>query len=690
MITLEDPDWSRLHHAYGPAEDTPGLLARLRGEDWEEAFGELFGSLVHQGGAYPATVAAVPFLVDLALDRAAPGRGGALWLLGACAQAIADRLPEGGRAALADVARRLLPLAADPDAEVRAAVYEIATHLVDATEVVPVLRARFEQEDDEQAAVALTRPLSRHGALDPAAVAARGNDAVLFAAAWCGVVDGRDLPGAVDHLVRLWPDHAGRYEGGASPALLVEAAGAAARPVLRRLREARAAAVDDLVDGWVALAGVSRAAADPALTGLLDLVGDARATTSAVRLVGALARVRPGAPERSPEVCDAVAGFAGGPVATGLPASAAVALFAARDRRWAAAARAVVAGCPREPVVADGAGGRRPFSAALLAARPVAWAADDLIDLAVAAIAAWPPAVAGWVAVLAELPPSEEVVRTLPAALPHAPERVCRLLARIAADHPAVLAAGWPVETPRVPDDDAAAWVATATALLGVGDGAFERVWRLADGDADLLAAWARHPSPAFHDTCLELLDGTARVSSPDRHCQLVAARLVAGAGDVARAWPTVRAVADAAGDPLTDAVALGHRLAASDADRRREWVELLGDIARNGRDSWAGPDPWAGAVAVQALQELGGIAPEEAVDLAVAGLRAAIAVGRVCHLAPVAGRVLRTALVARPDLRDRVAEVVAPLVGADTRFDDDIARDVDAVGALRAVLDGG
>lgn len=726
MPALEEPgcpvDWSLLHHAYGPAVDTPDLLERLRGGDWEEAFGDLYASLVHQGSTYPASVAALPFLVDIALDRAAPGRCGALWLLGACARAIADHFGTGpaegdplgreARAALADAARELLPLAADPDAEVRASVYEIAAHLVDdADEVVPLLRARFGLEDDGRAAVALMGPLSRHGALtgaDLADLAAGGRDAVLFAAAWSTVADRRDLPGAVDHLVRLWPDHAGRHregEEGSPPALLVGEAGPSALPVLRRLREAGAAAVDDLVDGWVALARISRAGADPALTGLLALAGDALAADSALRLVEALAQVRPGVPERSAEVCDAVAGFAGRPVATGLPASAAVALFDAGDARWAAAATAVVAGCPQEPAVTGGDGWRRPFSAALLGPpafrRPVAWAAGELLALADAAVVAWPRAAVGWVEVLAELPPTGQVVRTLAAALPHAPERACRLLVRIALDHPGVFTAelrervGAALREASPDDGEAVAWSATARAVLGLGDEAFERVWESAGGDeradADLLAAWARYPSPAFRATCLRLLDGTARASFPDRRCQLAAARAVADAGDAARAWPTVRAIADAAGDPLAAALALGNRLAARDAAHRRRWVELVGDIARTGRDSWDGPDHWASAVALEALQDLGGIDPEEAADRAVACLRAAIAVARVVHVAPVVARVLRTASAARPDLRDRVARAITPLVEADTRFaDEDIAADVRVPAVLGSVLDPG
>lgn len=61
-------DWSELSHAYGTAEDVPGLLRDLNSLDEEvrkTACSELFGSIWHQGTVYPATVKALPELVTL-------------------------------------------------------------------------------------------------------------------------------------------------------------------------------------------------------------------------------------------------------------------------------------------------------------------------------------------------------------------------------------------------------------------------------------------------------------------------------------------------------------------------------------------------------------------------------------------------------------------------------------------------
>ncbi|MFK3980674.1 HEAT repeat domain-containing protein [Micromonospora sp. NPDC050397] len=70
-------DWSTLEHAYGTAEDIPGLLGELASGDQETrhgAFGELLHSLVHQGTRYQASAYAVPALLDLVADPAQADR----------------------------------------------------------------------------------------------------------------------------------------------------------------------------------------------------------------------------------------------------------------------------------------------------------------------------------------------------------------------------------------------------------------------------------------------------------------------------------------------------------------------------------------------------------------------------------------------------------------------------------------
>ncbi|MFI0355560.1 hypothetical protein [Actinomadura sp. 9N407] len=60
-------DWTQLRHAYGRADDVPGMLDRLvpaQAEVWTE----LFSAICHQGTVYSASFAALPRLTELARD----------------------------------------------------------------------------------------------------------------------------------------------------------------------------------------------------------------------------------------------------------------------------------------------------------------------------------------------------------------------------------------------------------------------------------------------------------------------------------------------------------------------------------------------------------------------------------------------------------------------------------------------
>lgn len=74
MLSLDDPLWGRLQHAYGPASDIPALLKQLRsstGPD-EGPWESLWSSLCHQGDVYTASYAAVPHIVMLAVGTKSP------------------------------------------------------------------------------------------------------------------------------------------------------------------------------------------------------------------------------------------------------------------------------------------------------------------------------------------------------------------------------------------------------------------------------------------------------------------------------------------------------------------------------------------------------------------------------------------------------------------------------------------
>jgi len=78
MLELDDPRWSSLKHAYGPASDTPDLLRLLSASPQPKAgyksepWFTLWSSLCHQGDVYEASYAALPHVVDIACSSVGP------------------------------------------------------------------------------------------------------------------------------------------------------------------------------------------------------------------------------------------------------------------------------------------------------------------------------------------------------------------------------------------------------------------------------------------------------------------------------------------------------------------------------------------------------------------------------------------------------------------------------------------
>jgi hypothetical protein len=78
MIDLDDPRWQKLSHAYGSAANIPELLRELAratsptaGYNSEPWF-TLWSSLCHQGDVYDASYAAVPYIVEIAVNTNEP------------------------------------------------------------------------------------------------------------------------------------------------------------------------------------------------------------------------------------------------------------------------------------------------------------------------------------------------------------------------------------------------------------------------------------------------------------------------------------------------------------------------------------------------------------------------------------------------------------------------------------------
>ncbi|MER6399294.1 hypothetical protein ABT263_25095 [Kitasatospora sp. NPDC001603] len=168
---LDALSWSSHSHAYGSAEDLPDLLRTLAGEDPDaarEALSELYGSVLHQGTVYGASVVAVPFLAGLAAagHRAAD----VLPLLGGMAASEDEHGVEPGavRTAVARQLPLLLPLLEATETGVRrAAAWTVSCTL--ARDALSALRARWEEEPEAAVRAEILSGIAR---IDPAGGAA--------------------------------------------------------------------------------------------------------------------------------------------------------------------------------------------------------------------------------------------------------------------------------------------------------------------------------------------------------------------------------------------------------------------------------------------------------------------------------------------------------------------------------------
>ena len=145
--------WNQLSHAYGSAEGVPHLLRALTSKDdskREEALSELFGNIWHQGTVYEATAYAVPFLIEIAVDRSIAGRADVLGLVGVIAES--DDGPATSHEEVLKKAWVLTELLSDPEPLVRAsAAYVLGFLRAEAATIAPQMRRAIEKETDDGA-----------------------------------------------------------------------------------------------------------------------------------------------------------------------------------------------------------------------------------------------------------------------------------------------------------------------------------------------------------------------------------------------------------------------------------------------------------------------------------------------------------------------------------------------------------
>ena len=234
---LTEIPWRELRHAYGSAEDVPGLLRVIASGDREaaeDAVHALYGNIWHQGTVYEATAPAVPFLARMA--AADLESADLAYLLGFIAQSTDDthlRVPGSARAAVAAQSGLLAPMLRSPDGKARMAVAWALAQSGPAEEAFPAL-AR--QRDVEVVPSIRATMLTAMSVLDPmraGGIAERalptGTPGERFAAALACVAAGLPWTTEVKDAAAAWladgldlaPDWWPGEHSGSLPGLLI-------------------------------------------------------------------------------------------------------------------------------------------------------------------------------------------------------------------------------------------------------------------------------------------------------------------------------------------------------------------------------------------------------------------------------------------------------------------------------------
>ncbi|MFJ6675014.1 hypothetical protein ACIQMJ_28260 [Actinosynnema sp. NPDC091369] len=168
--SLDDVDWGSLTHAYGPATDVPDLLRGLVSDDpavRESALDGVYGAVHHQGAVFDSTVAALPFLLEVAGRADLPGRAEVVELLASLGEE--DGEPGQGKRMAVDAVQAAFPVFAslvhDPEPAVRAAACAaLAVCRPDAARAVGALGERLPVETDADVRGAIVVALGTIGA----------------------------------------------------------------------------------------------------------------------------------------------------------------------------------------------------------------------------------------------------------------------------------------------------------------------------------------------------------------------------------------------------------------------------------------------------------------------------------------------------------------------------------------------
>ena len=172
LTRLAEIDWSTMSHAYGTAEEVPDLLVAMASDDKEardKAFSRFYGAVHHQGDVYACTMAAVPFLVELAEAEHSPARAAYVRLLASISAACLDRgdgvyytvggeLFDYSEAAMtmADHSPLFERFATDPDPQVRLVAFPAVAYFpTDPARTALLLQSRLDAEAEVMQRLAL-------------------------------------------------------------------------------------------------------------------------------------------------------------------------------------------------------------------------------------------------------------------------------------------------------------------------------------------------------------------------------------------------------------------------------------------------------------------------------------------------------------------------------------------------------
>ena len=168
LSELDDVPWQSLTHAYGSAADVPAMISDLDATDEVgEAEHKLWSALLHQGGVYPATPDAIPFVFEV-LSRSLEGQAllvgwfvDARWVF---SKKAADEVIESVRSALIDAVGLVVEALGHPHHEVRSEVIGVLPALAPAyPTAVEELLTHLATESEDLVAADLFYSLAKLG-----------------------------------------------------------------------------------------------------------------------------------------------------------------------------------------------------------------------------------------------------------------------------------------------------------------------------------------------------------------------------------------------------------------------------------------------------------------------------------------------------------------------------------------------